>query len=95
MEALGLSVEGRGGWDYVDGRFTEADCCPVNLSGGLHAAGQPLGAVVCALHALAFKQLVGEPIGKRPAQKPPAVGVVCHMAGADRTSCVTTLRRAR
>jgi acetyl-CoA C-acetyltransferase len=38
-EALGLSGDGRAGWDYIEGRFTADDRCPVNLSGGLKSKG--------------------------------------------------------
>ncbi len=94
-EALGLSSDGRGGWDYVDGRFTHEDRCPVNLSGGLKAKGHPVGATGCSMHALAYKQLVEEPIGLAPANKQPDVGVVFNVGGSAATNCVTTLRRLR
>ena len=63
-EALGLSADGRAGNDYVEGRFTREDgqCC-VNLSGGFKAKGHPVGATGVSMHALLYKQLVGEPIG--------------------------------
>ncbi|MGZ3158708.1 MAG: thiolase C-terminal domain-containing protein, partial [Burkholderiaceae bacterium] len=43
-EALGLSKDGRGGFDYLDGRFTRDDKVAVNLSGGLKSKGHPVGA---------------------------------------------------
>ncbi len=92
-EALGLSADGRAGWDYLDGRFGPDDCCPVNLSGGLKSKGHPVGATGCSMHALAYKQLVGEPIGMAPARKTPEVGVVFNVGGSAATNCVTTLRR--
>ena len=44
-EALGLSKDGRSGYDYMEGRFDRTDSqCSVNLSGGLKAKGHPVGA---------------------------------------------------
>jgi acetyl-CoA C-acetyltransferase len=94
-EALGLSEGGRAGFDYIDGRYTDADDCPVNLSGGLKAKGHPVGATGASMHALAYKQLVGEPIGAAPAKGQPEVGVVFNVGGSAVTNCVTTLRRTR
>ena len=62
-EALGLSADGRGGYDYLDGRFTRDDKVAVNLSGGLKSKGHPVGATGVSMHALLYKQLIGEPIG--------------------------------
>lgn len=94
-EALGLSEDGKAGWDYLDGRFQADDACPVNLSGGLKAKGHPVGATGVSMHALAYKQLVGEPIGKAPEQKSPEIGVVFNVGGSAATNCVTTLRRRK
>ena len=92
-EALGLSEDGRAGWDYIDGRFGQDDSCPVNLSGGLKSKGHPVGATGCSMHALAYKQLVGEPIGMAPKAKSPEVAVVFNVGGSAATNCVTTLKR--
>ncbi len=92
-EALGLSQDGRAGWDYLDGRFTADDRCPVNLSGGLKSKGHPVGATGCSMHALAYKQLVGEPIGMAPTTRTPSIAVVFNVGGSAATNCVTTLRR--
>ena len=92
-EALGLSQDGQAGWDYLDGRFTADDRCPVNLSGGLKSKGHPVGATGCSMHALAYKQLVGEPIGMVPTAKEPNIAVVFNVGGSAATNCVTTLRR--
>ncbi|MGZ3578929.1 MAG: thiolase C-terminal domain-containing protein, partial [Syntrophales bacterium] len=43
-EALGLSKDGKAGYDYMEGRFTRDDKCPINLSGGLKSKGHPVGA---------------------------------------------------
>ncbi|HNZ21017.1 MAG TPA: hypothetical protein PKL24_02670 [Polyangiaceae bacterium] len=92
-EALGLSDDGRAGHDYLDGRFTRDDRCPINLSGGLKAKGHPVGATGASMHALAYKQLMGEPIGV--AARDPKVGVVFNVGGSAVSNFVTVLRRIR
>ena len=95
-EALGLSKDGRAGHDYLAGRFTrEDDHCAVNLSGGLKAKGHPVGATGVSMHALIYKQLVGEPIGAKLAKKTPSVGVTFNVGGSAVTNCVTVLRRVK
>ena len=93
-EALGLSRDGRAGYDYLDGRFTRDDAqCAVNLSGGLKAKGHPVGATGVSMHALLYKQLSGNPIGATLAGKTPEVGVSFNVGGSAVTNCVTVLRR--
>ena len=93
-EALGLSKDGRAGHDYLDGRFTRDDAeCAVNLSGGLKAKGHPVGATGVSMHALLYKQLVGEPIGAALSGRKPEVGVTFNVGGSAVTNCVTVLRR--
>ena len=93
-EALGLSKDGRAGYDYLDGRFTRDDAhCAVNLSGGLKAKGHPVGATGVSMHALLYKQLVGSPIGATLARKQPEVGVSFNVGGSSVTNCVTVLKR--
>ena len=92
-EALGLSRDGQAGKDYVEGKYGPDDHCPINLSGGLKAKGHPVGATGASMHALAYKQLVGEPIGARPTKGQPEIGVVFNVGGSAATNCVTTLRR--
>ena len=91
-EALGLSEDGRAGYDYMEGRFTREDVCPVNLSGGLKAKGHPVGATGASMHALVYRQLVGDPIGV-PAKSEPEIGVILNVGGSAVTNCVTVLRR--
>jgi acetyl-CoA C-acetyltransferase len=95
-EALGLSKDGRAGFDYQEGRFGRDDtrCC-VNLSGGLKAKGHPVGATGVSMHALVYKQLVGDPIGAKPAGKAPEVGVTFNVGGSAVTNCVSVLKRER
>jgi acetyl-CoA C-acetyltransferase len=92
-EALGLSDGGRSGHDYLEGRFTAEDRCPVNLSGGLKAKGHPVGATGASMHVMAYKQIIGEPIGL--AAKKADVGVTFNVGGSGVTNCVTVLRRLR
>jgi acetyl-CoA C-acetyltransferase len=93
-EALGLSRDGRAGHDYLEGRFTRDDAeCAVNLSGGLKAKGHPVGATGVSMHALLYKQLVGEPIGAALSGRKPEVGVSFNVGGSAVTNCVTVLRR--
>jgi acetyl-CoA C-acetyltransferase len=95
-EALGLSSDGRAGFDYQNGRFTrDDDQCAVNISGGLKSKGHPVGATGVSMHALLYKQLVGEPIGAIMTRKNPETGVSFNIGGSGVTNCVTVLRRAR
>lgn len=92
-EALGLSADGRSGYEYRDGRFGADDRCGVNLSGGLKAKGHPVGATGVSMHALLYKQLTGEPIGLAPSGKSPENAAVLNVGGSAVTNCVTVLRR--
>lgn len=94
-EALGLSEDGRAGFDYMAGRFGPDDDCPVNLSGGLKAKGHPVGATGASMHALAFKQLVGEPIGVARGKGTPEIGVTFNVGGSAVTNCVSVLKRIK
>lgn len=91
-EALGLSEDGRAGFDYMDGRFTRDDDCPVNLSGGLKAKGHPVGATGASMHVMIYKQLMGEAIGVACSGNP-EVGVTVNVGGSGVTNCVSVLRR--
>ncbi|MFZ4552870.1 MAG: thiolase C-terminal domain-containing protein [Aquabacterium sp.] len=90
-EALGLSADGRAGFDYLDGRFTRDDRVAINLSGGLKAKGHPVGATGASMHTLIYKQLIGEPIGV-PAKKAD-IGVTFNVGGSAVTNCVSVLRK--
>ncbi len=92
-EALGLSEDGKGGYDYMEGKFTADDKTPVNLSGGLKAKGHPVGATGASMHALAYKQLVGDPIGVAPSKGQPEVGVTFNVGGSAVTNCVSVMKR--
>jgi acetyl-CoA C-acetyltransferase len=93
-EALGLSADGRAGHDYMEGRFGREDpACSVNLSGGLKAKGHPVGATGVSMHAVLYKQLLGQPWGASPTRKQPEIGVSFNVGGSGVTNCVTVLRR--
>ncbi|MDP2875888.1 MAG: hypothetical protein Q8O00_06870, partial [Holophaga sp.] len=95
-EALGLSKDGRAGHDYLAGQYTrDDDRCAVNLSGGLKAKGHPVGATGVSMHALLYKQLVGEAIGATLTKKTPEIGVSFNVGGSAVTNCVTVLRRLK
>jgi acetyl-CoA C-acetyltransferase len=93
-EALGLSKDGRAGFDYKEGRFARDDpkCC-VNLSGGLKAKGHPVGATGVSMNALLYKQLIGQPIGATSTSRQPTVGASLNVGGSSATNCVTVLIR--
>ena len=90
-EALGLSADGRGGYDYLEGRFTRDDKVAINLSGGLKSKGHPVGATGASMHALIYKQLIGEAIGVKA--KKADIGVAFNVGGSAVTNCVTVLRK--
>jgi acetyl-CoA C-acetyltransferase len=94
-EALGLSKDGRAGYDYMEGKYSRDDVCPINLSGGLKSKGHPVGATGASMHALIYKQLVGEPIGVTRTKGQPEIGVAFNVGGSAVTNCVTTLRRIK
>jgi acetyl-CoA C-acetyltransferase len=96
VEAMGLSQHGKAGLDHVAGRFTaDDDKVSVNLSGGLKAKGHPVGATGASMHALVYKQLIGEPIGLAPKKGTPTIGVTFNVGGSGVTNCVSVLRRVQ
>ena len=95
VEALGLSPDGRAGFDYMEGKYGPDDKCPINLSGGLKSKGHPVGATGASMHALIYKQLIGEPIGAKPTKGQPEIGVAFNVGGSAVTNCVTTMKRIK
>ncbi|MFI5284303.1 MAG: thiolase C-terminal domain-containing protein [Candidatus Dormibacterales bacterium] len=89
-ETLGLSADGRGGYDYLDGRFTRDDRAAINLSGGLKSKGHPVGATGVSMHAMIYKQLIGQPIGVKARKAD--IGVAFNVGGSAVTNCVTVMR---
>lgn len=90
-EALGLSKDGQAGFDYLEGRFTRDDKVAVNLSGGLKSKGHPVGATGASMHALIYKQLIGEAIGVKA--KKADIGVAFNVGGSAVTNCVTVMKK--
>lgn len=92
-EALGLSQNGRAGFDYIDGKFGPDDVCPVNLSGGLKAKGHPVGATGVSMHALLYKQMIGSPIGVIRRRGVPEITATINVGGSAVTNAVSVLKR--
>jgi acetyl-CoA C-acetyltransferase len=91
-EALGLATDGRAGYEYLEGRFTRDDPkVAVNLSGGLKSKGHPVGATGASMHALIYKQLIGEAIGVKA--KKADIGVAFNVGGSAVTNCVTVMKK--
>jgi len=63
----------------------------INLSGGLKSKGHPVGATGASMHALIYKQLIGEAIGVKA--KKADIGVAFNVGGSAVTNCVTVLRK--
>lgn len=93
-EAIGLSEPGRAGYDFMSGKYDPDGDCPINLSGGLKSKGHPVGATGASMHALAYKQLVGEPIGVA-AKGNPEVAMTVNIGGSGVTNCVSVMRRLK
>ena len=79
-EAMGLAPAGQGQRALHDGTVYADGALPVNLSGGLKAKGHPVGATGVSMHALAFRQLTGRPVGE--ARGGAGLGLVFNMGGA-------------
>ena len=93
-EAIGLSEAGRGGYDFMEGKYSPEGDCPINLSGGLKSKGHPVGATGASMHALAYKQLTGTPIGVA-AKGEPELAMTVNIGGSGVTNCVSVLRRVK
>lgn len=91
-EAIGLSEPGRAGYDFMQEEYHPGGRCPINLSGGLKSKGHPVGATGASMHALAYKQLIGEPIGVA-ATGNPETAITVNIGGSGVTNCVSVLRR--
>ena len=78
-EAMGLTPRGEGHRAIEEGTVLAGGSLPVNLSGGLKAKGHPVGATGVSMHARAFRQLTGNPIGV--ALDNPEFGLIFNMGG--------------
>ncbi len=93
-EAMGLAETGQGKRALDDGTVFPGGALPVNLSGGLKSKGHPVGATGVSMHALAFRQLTGNPIGVAAGDNP-QMGAVFNMGGAAVASYVSILEAQR
>lgn len=92
-EAMGLAPKGEGHRALDDGIVRAGGRLPVNLSGGLKAKGHPVGATGVSMHALAFRQLTGDPIGI--AVPGPEFGLVFNMGGMAVANYASVLQALR
>ncbi|MGY6126885.1 acetyl-CoA acetyltransferase [Paraburkholderia caledonica] len=92
-EAMGLAAPGEGYKVIDEGIVFPEGCLPINLSGGLKAKGHPVGATGVSMHALAFRQLTGVPIGiPAPGAE---FGLVFNMGGMAVANYATVLQTRR
>uniref|UniRef100_UPI003D770C5F thiolase C-terminal domain-containing protein n=1 Tax=Pseudomonas kulmbachensis TaxID=3043408 RepID=UPI003D770C5F len=92
-EAMGLAPKGEGHRVLDSGVVRAGGRLPVNLSGGLKAKGHPVGATGVSMHALAVRQLTGEPIGL--AVPNPEFGLVFNMGGMAVANYASVLQARR
>lgn len=92
-EAMGLAPAGQGHRVIADGIVHADGCLPVNLSGGLKAKGHPVGATGVSMHALAFRQLTGAPIGLGAPE--PEFGLLFNMGGMGVANYASVLQARR
>ncbi|MDH0747760.1 acetyl-CoA acetyltransferase [Pseudomonas sp. GD03842] len=92
-EAMGLAPRGEGHRALDEGIVLPGGRLPVNLSGGLKAKGHPVGATGVSMHALAFRQLTGEPIGLGVPYA--EFGLVFNMGGMAVANYATVLQARR
>lgn len=59
MEDLGLSDEGRGAFDFLDGRYDRDGAIPAQVDGGLKCFGHPVGASGLRMAYEVYAQLTG------------------------------------
>ncbi|MCB1388229.1 MAG: acetyl-CoA acetyltransferase [Rhodobacteraceae bacterium] len=59
MEDLGLSDEGRGVFDFLDGRYDRDGALPAQVDGGLKCFGHPVGASGLRMAYEVYAQLLG------------------------------------
>lgn len=59
MEDLGLSDEGRGAHDFLDGRYDRDGAIPAQVDGGLKCFGHPVGASGLRMAYEVYTQLLG------------------------------------
>ena len=81
MEDLGLSEEGQGYKDVLDGKFDADGAIPCQIDGGLKCFGHPIGASGLRMIYENYLQLLGR-AGPRQRQKPPTLALSHNLGGA-------------
>jgi acetyl-CoA C-acetyltransferase len=89
--ALGLAKNGREFEALANGDVYVGGKCAINPSGGLKAKGHPVGATGVSMHALIYKQLMGDPIGV--AVPNARAGLSLNIGGSGASNMVSVMRR--
>ena len=92
-EAMGLAPAGQGARALEEGTVFADGRLPVNLSGGLKAKGHAVGATGVSMHALAFRQLTGQAVGR--ARAGAEIGLIFNMGGAAVANYASVLQAKR
>jgi acetyl-CoA C-acetyltransferase len=80
MEDLGVSAEGKGVMDVLDGVFDADGPIPCQIDGGLKCFGHPIGASGLRMIYENYLQLLGR-AGERQRKTPPVLGLSHNMGG--------------
>ncbi|MGE0930549.1 thiolase C-terminal domain-containing protein [Peijinzhouia sedimentorum] len=89
--AMGLATSGREFEVLESGDVLLGGKCVINPSGGLKAKGHPVGATGVSMHALIYKQLLGEAIGKQV--KNAEIGMTLNIGGSGASNMISVMRR--
>lgn len=79
MEDLGLSAEGRGAFDVLDGKFDADGAVPCQIDGGLKCFGHPVGASGIRMLYETYLQLLGRAGGRQLAS--PSTALIHNLGG--------------
>lgn len=80
MEDLGLSREGAGFKDVLDGKFDADGAVPCQIDGGLKCFGHPIGASGLRMIYENYLQILGR-AGERQRSTPPALALTHNLGG--------------
>lgn len=80
MEDLGISADGQGWRDVLDGRFDADGEIPCQIDGGLKCFGHPIGASGLRMIYENYLQLLGR-AGKRQRVRPPSLALSHNLGG--------------
>lgn len=90
VEDLGLSDEGRGWIDFVDGHYDSSGRIPCNIDGGLKCFGHPIGASGLRMVYEIYQQVLGR-AGDRQLSDP-RIGLTHNLGGfPNRNVCSVTI----